>query len=220
MADAANAVAQDGDNTLNLSDSPTHLIHRAQQFAADRYAQAFVDSPVTQRQFAVLNAVAANEGLTQTDLVRATGIDRSTLAELVARMSRRGLILRQKAVSDARANTVRLTKDGRAALDEALPLVHDTDAAVLDALPKAKRAAFIESLQRIARVLDEQDAPAEAAPTERPKKAKAKPAKKSAKTAKAPKADKAVKATKKTAKATAKPDKKPKGKAGKGSKKA
>ena len=73
---------------FNLAQSPGHLLHRAQQFAAERFAKAMAGAKLTQRQFAVLHATAEREGLTQTELVKATGIDRSTLAELVARMVR------------------------------------------------------------------------------------------------------------------------------------
>lgn len=182
--------------TFDLAGSASHLIHRAQQFAADRYAEALAEETITQRQFAVLNAVAANEGLTQTQLVRATGIDRSTLAELVARMAERRLIIRERAMADARANTVRLTEHGRTALERALPHVSAADDAIMHALPKAKRAAFIDALQRIARVLDEPPQPE--APT-----VKAKKEKKKVKKAEKPKAvkektvkEKAVKAEK------------------------
>ena len=65
-----------------LDRSPSHLLHRALQRALDIYAETAGPTAVTQRQFAVLAAVAAHEGLTQADLVRSTGIDRSTLAEL------------------------------------------------------------------------------------------------------------------------------------------
>ena len=51
---------------------------------------------LTQRQFAVLEAVSQKSGLTQTDLVRATGIDRSTLADLVSRMTTKGLLAREQ----------------------------------------------------------------------------------------------------------------------------
>ena len=68
-----------------LADSPSHLMHRALQLALDVYSEEVGPEGLTQRQFAVLVAVAAKAGLTQTDLVRATGIDRSTLADLVAR---------------------------------------------------------------------------------------------------------------------------------------
>ncbi|HYF22654.1 MAG TPA: helix-turn-helix domain-containing protein, partial [Caulobacteraceae bacterium] len=64
-----------------LDSSPSHLLHRVLQIALDVYAEETGPGAVTQRQFAVLTAVSRNEGLTQTDLVRATGIDRSTLAD-------------------------------------------------------------------------------------------------------------------------------------------
>ena len=79
---------------FELSESPGHLLHRAQQFAAERFAKSMAGAKLTQRQFAVLHATAKKEGLTQTDLVKATGIDRSTLAELVARMVKNGLTLK------------------------------------------------------------------------------------------------------------------------------
>ena len=77
---------QDKPDTENfdLAESPGHLLHRAQQFAAERFMTAMAGAKLTQRQFAVLHATGKNEGLTQTELVRVTGIDRSTLAELVA----------------------------------------------------------------------------------------------------------------------------------------
>src|SRR5271154_1841106 len=104
-----------------LDRSPSHLLHRALQLALDIYAEETGPDAVTQRQYAVLSAVSAHEGLTQTDLVRATGIDRSPLADLVARMIGKSLSARQRSTADARANTVSLTAEGRSALDEAAP---------------------------------------------------------------------------------------------------
>ena len=63
-----------------LARSPSHLLHRVLQLALDIYAEESGSGGITQRQFAVLAAVAENQGVTQTGLVRATGIDRSTLA--------------------------------------------------------------------------------------------------------------------------------------------
>ncbi len=191
--------------TFDLASSPCHLIHRAQQFAADRFSEEMAGASITQRQFAVLIAVAENEGLTQTDLVRATGIDRSTLAELVARMADRNLLLRERAKTDARANTVSLTAEGRALLADATPRVERADEAILEALPKPKRAAFLETLQRIARVLDDPDS---LQPPEESKKKKVKKTKEKApKKAKA--ADSASKSAAKSAAAKPKPAGKP-----------
>jgi DNA-binding MarR family transcriptional regulator len=200
-----------------LERSPSHLLHRALQLALDIYAEETGPDAVTQRQYAVLAAVAAHEGLTQTDLVRSTGIDRSTLADLVARMIGKTLLARQRSTSDARANTVSLTDAGRAALELAKPKVAAADARILKLLPTRKRDAFLGVLRDMGRVAEAMagadDTPA--APKAKKKK-KAKPAKaekplklaKPAKPAKAAKPVKVVRPTKaKAAKLAAKPAK-------------
>ena len=136
-----------------LSDSPSHLLHRAQQFAAELFAQKY-EGHVTLRQFAVLAAVEEQAGRTQVDLVRATGIDRSTLAEMIARMERKGLLARKKSSEDGRAKSVRLTGRGRSRLAEATPHAREVDLAILEALPKPKRRALLEILMALSPVID------------------------------------------------------------------
>ena len=129
-----------------LDGSPSHLMHRVLQIALDIYAEETGPGALTQRQFAVLSAVAENEGLTQTDLVRATGIDRSTLADLVARMIGKGLLERERSTTDGRANTVRLAPAGREALEAARPRVDAADKRILSLAPRSKRDAFLKLL--------------------------------------------------------------------------
>ena len=97
----------------------------------------------------MLAAVAADEGLTQSQLVKATGIDRSTLAELVARMIGKGLLDRERSAADARAKAVRLTDKGREAMEAAAPKAAEADAALLKLLPSGKRSPFLSALARI-----------------------------------------------------------------------
>jgi MarR family transcriptional regulator, temperature-dependent positive regulator of motility len=133
-----------------LDRSPSHLLHRALQRALDIYGAAAGPGAITQRQYAVLSAVQAQEGLTQTGLVKSTGIDRSTLADLVARMIAKGLIERERSSLDARANAVRLTESGRAALQEAAPKAAQADDEILRLLPAGKRDAFLSALKSVA----------------------------------------------------------------------
>jgi DNA-binding MarR family transcriptional regulator len=93
-----------------------HLLHRAAQRALDLYVAEAGPGAITQRQHAVLAAVADHEGAAQADLVTATGVDRSTLADMVSRMIDKGLLARERSTLDARANAVRLTDAGRTAL--------------------------------------------------------------------------------------------------------
>jgi DNA-binding MarR family transcriptional regulator len=144
---------------VELARSPSHLLHRALQHALDIYVDSAGAGAPTQRQFAVLAAVAENEGLTQTALVRATGIDRSTLAELVARMIVKGLLARERSTSDARANTVRLTEAGRAALADAAPKVAAADQRILELLPPRDRDRLLSVLSALSEAAEHLPAP-------------------------------------------------------------
>ena len=138
-----------GKTATQLDRSATHLLHRAGQRAADIFTVEARASGLTPRQFAVLLAVAEEEGLTQTGLVERTGIDRSTLADIVARLLARGLIQRRRAKEDGRAYAIKLTPQGAKALREALPAAQATDAQLLASLPQAKRQDFLDLLNRI-----------------------------------------------------------------------
>ena len=186
----------------SLGASPSHLMHRVLQLALDIYSEETGPDGLTQRQFAVLEAVSHKSGLTQTDLVRATGIDRSTLADLVARMTTKGLLDRVQSTIDARAKAVSLSAAGQAALDAARPKVEAADKRILALLPKGKRDGFLGLLSELA-------GEADAAPDKA--KAEAKAAKKAAREAK--KAEKLAKKAEKPVKAKAeKPAKAPKAK--------
>ncbi|WP_029417505.1 MarR family winged helix-turn-helix transcriptional regulator [Brevundimonas bacteroides] len=165
-----------------LAESPSHLMHRALQLALDIYAEELGSDGPTQRQFAVMEAVSVKEGLTQTDLVKATGIDRSTLADLVARMTTKGLLTRERSTLDARAKAVRLSAEGQALLDAARPKVEAADRRIMAMLPKGKRDGFLDLLSELASAAD-------AAPDQA--KAEAKALKKAQKEAR--KAEKAAK---------------------------
>jgi DNA-binding MarR family transcriptional regulator len=101
-----------------------------------------------------MEAVAAKSGLTQTDLVRATGIDRSTLADLVSRMTTKGLLERERSAVDARAKAVTLSDAGKTLLESARPRVEAADKRIMALLPKGKRDGFIELLADLANAAD------------------------------------------------------------------
>lgn len=143
------AVRFEKDTGFALGSSPIHLLHRAQQVAGEYFAARLKKSGLTVRQFAVLCALDTHPGGTQTDLVALTGIDRSTLADLIHRLEDRGLVARNRASLDARANSVTLTPAGQKAWREAIPEVQAADEAILAMLHKSKRKALIASLQHV-----------------------------------------------------------------------
>lgn len=138
-----------GEPRFMLESSPSHLLHRAQQMAATQSAMALKEAGITLRQFSVLAAVAAEEGTSQSRLVELTGIDRSTLADMVARMDAAGLVQREQSESDARAKSVTLTDHGRTALEKAAPSVQQADEQLLARLPKNRRGSFLDILSSL-----------------------------------------------------------------------
>jgi DNA-binding MarR family transcriptional regulator len=126
-------------------------LHLALQHAVEVFDQETGEAGVTQRQYAVLCAVDANEGASQIELVRATGIDRSTLAQLVARMILKGLLARARSETDNRVNAVRLTPAGRDALAAAEARAAAADARILRAIGRSRRDGFIDALRELAK---------------------------------------------------------------------
>ena len=102
--------------SFDLSESPSHLLKRCTQYFGDLYAHEAGSNELTKQQFTLLAALEHNEGVSQTALVDITGIDRSTLAEMVRRMLERGLLSRERTDEDQRANAVAISQSGRKAL--------------------------------------------------------------------------------------------------------
>lgn len=135
---------------FELAEAPSHLIKRCQQYFGDLYAREAGSSELTKQQFTVLAALESNEGVSQTALVEMTGIDRSTLAEMVRRMMERALVSRERTEKDARANAVAITTAGRKALRAARGAADRAEKALLEPLPASERAKFIKALATIA----------------------------------------------------------------------
>lgn len=136
--------------SYDLETSLSHLLRRAQQFAYDQFVQQMGEGAITPRQFIVLFAVNEEEGLSQTDLVNRTGIDRSTLADMISRMIKNGLLARKRTAEDARANAVRLTAAGRRALTGTLPRALAAEKALLELLPKSAQVELMRGLSHLA----------------------------------------------------------------------
>ncbi len=141
---------QDAAASFKLSTSATHLLHRAQQSAVNLSAGALATKGLTIRQFAVLAALHGQSGQSQSELVEATGIDRSTLADMVSRMEKSGLVKRVVSKADARVKAVSLAAAGVRAYKAAVPKVQEADAALMQGLRKSSRVGLINALAVIA----------------------------------------------------------------------
>jgi DNA-binding MarR family transcriptional regulator len=153
---------------FDLAQAPSHLFRRCHQFFGDLYAMEAGARELTPQQFTVLAALEHNEGVSQTALVEMTGIDRSTLAEMVRRMTDKGLMERERTEEDQRANSVVITANGRKALRSARLAAERAERALLESLQASDRVKLIRYLTQIATAAEEHAANGHAKPLRKP----------------------------------------------------
>ncbi len=128
--------------------SVVHLLHQATQVADGVFTRTV--RTLTPRQFVILNAVSASEGLSQTDVIVATGIDRSTVSSMTRTLVKRGFLARKRVKGDARTYAVRLTDAGQRVLDSARPLAEKVEIGLLKRFSNIERNRFLKLLAMLA----------------------------------------------------------------------
>jgi DNA-binding MarR family transcriptional regulator len=142
----------------SLDVSALHLLHRAGQCAEVLFTNETGKTDLTPRQYAILATVSQNPDVSQTGLVDQTGVDRSTLADIVRRLVKKGLLQRKRTRRDARMYAVRLTQKGQNALNAVKPAAARVDQRLLSALGTEERGVFIGALGEIVRAMNRQTA--------------------------------------------------------------
>ncbi|GAB3618223.1 hypothetical protein GCM10027416_27800 [Okibacterium endophyticum] len=104
--------------------------------------QREVSAEVTSVQFGVLNVLSSTPGASQQHLVERLDLDRSTIADIVARLERRGLIERIRDGADKRRNVLHLTALGESELAALLPRVARVDEVLTRGLSGDDRATL------------------------------------------------------------------------------
>lgn len=127
-----------------------HLTHLLAQHADRVFTDLAGEGAVTARQLAVLAAIAAQEGASQTDIVGQTGVDRSTMADIVRRLHKHKLIVRKRSKVDGRAYQLTLTEAGRGALKSASSAAHRAEVELLAQLTSRERFELIRLMKALA----------------------------------------------------------------------
>ncbi|WP_022887274.1 MarR family winged helix-turn-helix transcriptional regulator [Glaciibacter superstes] len=124
---------------VQLADYTGFLIRRAQQLHAAVW-QREASAEFTSVQFGALNLVHANPGIDQRTLGEHLKLDRSTIADVCARLERRGLIMRDRDSADQRRNVLSLTEQGQAVLVDLVPRADRVHEVLIGRLSQPDRA--------------------------------------------------------------------------------
>jgi DNA-binding MarR family transcriptional regulator len=123
-----------------------HLIRRAQQLHVAIWTRV-VSTEISTVQYSVLVVLERHGELSQRELGDEVDLDRSTIADLVARMERHGLVQRRPDPRDGRRKTVALTDHGRAERWRLQPLVARVEGELTGALPDRAREELRSALR-------------------------------------------------------------------------
>jgi DNA-binding MarR family transcriptional regulator len=127
-----------------------YQLRRAQIAVFQNFARAMADFDITPGRFGVLEVIAANGGLSQSELGAILGIDRSTVVAVIDRLEADGLVRRMKAPNDRRSHALQLSEKGAVTLAvlEQRVAAHERD--IASALSAAERKTLLNLLGRIA----------------------------------------------------------------------
>lgn len=134
----------------DLMTHPGHLLRRAVQ-AMNLLWDEEVSHTITSPQFAALNALYCEPKLDQRTLGRRVSLDRSTMAEVVSRLSARGLIRTERDPRDGRRKTIALTARGLRTVQHLIPRTHVMTARLVGPLDAAQRDALLKLLTEVVR---------------------------------------------------------------------
>ncbi|HEV2966734.1 MAG TPA: MarR family transcriptional regulator [Candidatus Dormibacteraeota bacterium] len=108
-----------------------------------------VSHTITSPQFAALNALYCEPNLDQRTLGQRISLDRSTMAEVVSRLSARGLIRTERHPSDGRRKTINLTQKGLQSVKQLIPRTHAMTNRLVGPLDEKQRDDLLGLLTKV-----------------------------------------------------------------------
>lgn len=132
-----------------LEDLVGYHVRKAQAIIFDDFMRAMAPERLSPGQFGVLVLISANQGMNQSTLAKALGIERSTMVAVITGLEQRGLIKRLPLATDRRANILALTPKGDLLLDKVKAKVRAHENKVTARLTAAETQTLVSLLQKI-----------------------------------------------------------------------
>ena len=128
------------------------LLRRAWYGLNQAFRRRIIHTGLTPDQFTALRNLseAGRTGLIQSELTAQMSSDPNTIASLVDRMNKAGLIDRAPDADDRRAYRLKINATGRKRYTEARRVAVELQEAVMQSVPAAEREAFLSRLNAVA----------------------------------------------------------------------
>jgi DNA-binding MarR family transcriptional regulator len=130
-----------------LHDHLGYLIRRLQVWVFQDFIRTLAPIDLRPAQYSVLVVIAANPGLSQSDLADKLGIERARLVRMLDRLERRGLTRRLPSRTDRRSHALRLTPSGQRTLKRAMTLAARHEARLMEELGVGQHNSMMDLLR-------------------------------------------------------------------------
>lgn len=132
-----------------LTDLVGFQLRMAQIAMFKDFSESLGGLDMTPGLFGVLVIIEANPDLKQSELARATHLDRSTVVSVIDNLERRNLVERRAAPNDRRSNALRLTSEGGVLLRKVKQKVGEHEKRLVAAFSPAEKQALVKLLKKI-----------------------------------------------------------------------
>jgi DNA-binding MarR family transcriptional regulator len=128
---------------------PGFLIRRLHQIHGYLFAQQTVDFGVTPVQYSVMTVLSERAESDQITIAREVGLERTTVADVLARLEARGLVTRHSDPMDQRVRLARLSAEGQKLVKNMFKAVERAHALTIAPLSKPEQKQLMMLLVRV-----------------------------------------------------------------------
>lgn len=128
---------------------PGFLIRRLHQIHCGLFLDETHGHDVTPVQYSLLTTLAMLGETDQITLAHEIGLERTSVAEVIARLEARGLLQRKQSSEDRRVKLVRLSRKGLYLLKKLEDKVQRAHERTIEMIPEEERALFMLQLIRL-----------------------------------------------------------------------
>ncbi|MFE5581374.1 MarR family winged helix-turn-helix transcriptional regulator [Kitasatospora sp. NPDC056531] len=132
-----------------------YALKRAQAALRSAMDGVLREHELTVPQYATLELLALNPGMSNADLARATFVTRQSGNVVLQGLQEAGLITRPATADHGRARPAHLTEEGRARLNAVQDAVYAVERHMTATIPPERVAALLTDLDRMAAALEE-----------------------------------------------------------------
>jgi DNA-binding MarR family transcriptional regulator len=133
----------------DLSDRPGHLIRRLHQIHVAMFLEECAEYSLTPVQYAVMTVLFQQPDLDQISIANEAAIDRTNVADVLARLEERGIVTRRVSPADRRMKLAALTDEGARITRDMETAMQRAQERFMAPLPPARRAEFMNFLTEL-----------------------------------------------------------------------